>query len=389
MLSQEDFLVSRSAKPGTEKAQMITVTSGQKCSGLLTKSDRLTFLAKTLLESSAWYSNMRILKWDTKIHYSKKRRRLSRKKQSSSSKPSETILSESDIPSNFLLFQLRLLEHGTKETGSGFWLTPTVVQGQTSPERIKKRTEYRKSVGRQYVEGSLQEQVMNVEQKMFLTPTTSEHEADLEVFQKRMEKYPNGTTMPNLATQVKNMFPTPRTTDVEGGKAKNVEEKDGKFFRKNQKGERWGVKLRDVVENEQHMFPTPNTMDHRTDLRLNNEHSEEALKGGCSNLREKVHLIPTPRVGGQEGYETRAKRKGHDIALSYLESWVEFFPTPTRRDYKGANGPAHFEKKSGPRHINQLPNYLKYQKGDTTGQLNPYWTEWLMGFPVGWTELRD
>lgn len=24
-----------------------------------------------------------------------------------------------------------------------------------------------------------------------------------------------------------------------------------------------------------------------------------------------------------------------------------------------------------------------------TGQLNPPWVEWLMGFPIGWTDLGD
>jgi len=24
-----------------------------------------------------------------------------------------------------------------------------------------------------------------------------------------------------------------------------------------------------------------------------------------------------------------------------------------------------------------------------TGQLNPAWVEWLMGYPMGWTELKD
>jgi len=23
------------------------------------------------------------------------------------------------------------------------------------------------------------------------------------------------------------------------------------------------------------------------------------------------------------------------------------------------------------------------------GQLNPMWVEWLMGFPIGWTDLKD
>ena len=29
------------------------------------------------------------------------------------------------------------------------------------------------------------------------------------------------------------------------------------------------------------------------------------------------------------------------------------------------------------------------QATQTGGQLNPTWVEWLMGYPLGWTDLRD
>ncbi len=49
---------------------------------------------------------------------------------------------------------------------------------------------------------------------LLLTPTTREEVQDLDKFKKRMEKYPNGTTMPNLATQINSMMlPTPAAVD--------------------------------------------------------------------------------------------------------------------------------------------------------------------------------
>lgn len=67
----------------------------------------------------------------------------------------------------------------------------------------------------------------------------------------------------NLAVMAQKgmLLPTPRTADVEGGTVKNVQEKDGYFFRENSKGVRWGVKLRDVIENG--LLPTPKTQDCR------------------------------------------------------------------------------------------------------------------------------
>jgi len=47
------------------------------------------------------------------------------------------------------------------ESSSLGWLTPTTMDIERSPEGIKKRIAYRKSVGRQYVEGCLTEQVKN------------------------------------------------------------------------------------------------------------------------------------------------------------------------------------------------------------------------------------
>jgi hypothetical protein len=53
----------------------------------------------------------------------------------------------------------------------------------------------------------------DLESGLLLTPTTREEVQDLHKFKKRMEKYPNGTTMPNLATQIKSMLLTPSASD--------------------------------------------------------------------------------------------------------------------------------------------------------------------------------
>ena len=64
------------------------------------------------------------------------------------------------------------------------------------------------------------------ESGLLLTPTTREEPVHLDKFKARMEKYPNGTTMPNLATQVQQMLPTPVAWDGNGGGARKP--KDGK-----------------------------------------------------------------------------------------------------------------------------------------------------------------
>ena len=88
----------------------------------------------------------------------------------------------------------------------------------------------------------------------------------------------------------------------------------------------------------------------------------------------------------------------------------QIYPTPTARDSKGANSLEHLMQPKTPgnnHHVRQLANAVKLLttpcaadargshggnncrslRTDIAGQLNPTWCEWLMGFPIGWTEL--
>ena len=49
------------------------------------------------------------------------------------------------------------------------------------------------------------------------------------------------------------VYPTPRTSDAEGGTVQAKISKTGQFYRENKKGEKWSVKLKDAVES----WPTP------------------------------------------------------------------------------------------------------------------------------------
>ena len=62
-------------------------------------------------------------------------------------------------------------------------------------------------------------------------------------------------------------------------------------------------------------------------------------------------------------------------------------PTPTNRDWKGAVKPETLAKKGRNADTNSLPDAIEYR--GQHGRLNPQFVEWLMGFPVDHTELRD
>ena len=90
-------------------------------------------------------------------------------------------------------------------------------------------------------------------------------------------------------------------------------------------------------------------------------------------------MWPTPKAsqGGPDYAKENRKGSGADS----LVTAVAKFPTPTtvsghqvgRMDEWGGSGSRSM--------ISHLP------KEQTSGQLNPTWVEWLMGFPLGWTDL--
>jgi hypothetical protein len=87
-------------------------------------------------------------------------------------------------------------------------------------------------------------------------------------------------------------------------------------------------------------------------------------------------LWPTPRStdGSHGGRVTpRKSRNGGNLIEAVSK---EMFPTPTVNDSKNNGAPSQAKRNS--------PN-LNSVIG---GSLNPTWVEWLMGWPLGWTDLR-
>jgi hypothetical protein len=60
-----------------------------------------------------------------------------------------------------------------------------------------------------------------------------------------------------------------------------------------------------------------------------------------------------------------------------LRTDVKMWPTPTTQDAKNNGGPSQHNRNTKP---------LNAEVG---GSLNPQWVEWLMGYPEGWTDLKD
>ena len=90
-------------------------------------------------------------------------------------------------------------------------------------------------------------------------------------------------------------------------------------------------------------------------------------------------LLPTPMASdaghGHQGTWSSTQFNLHNVVLN-KGKFPKWWPTPTVQDSENNGGPSQFNR-------NSLP--LNASVG---GRLNPTWVEWLMGWPLGWTDLR-
>lgn len=95
-----------------------------------------------------------------------------------------------------------------------------------------------------------------IEFGLLLTPTTREEVMDQEKFKARMEKYDNGTTVPNLATQVVGMLPTPTAYDYNTPRSQEAWDKAK---------EKYGDALQNPLKQMAsfNMLPTPKCQEER------------------------------------------------------------------------------------------------------------------------------
>ena len=99
--------------------------------------------------------------------------------------------------------------------------------------------------------------------------------------------------------------------------------------------------------------------------------SEERRKGRVPSPAEFVMLWPAPTARDYKDGTAQACRNVPVNGL--LGRAVHLWPTLKSQDCRG----------NGQRHGDGDPS-LDVAVG---GKLNPTWVEWLMGFPVGWTDL--
>jgi len=117
---------------------------------------------------------------------------------------------------------------------------------------------------------------------------------------------------------------------------------------------------------EPNLWATPNAMDHLP------QRSEESLKKMAEGHR-KGRALPSNL---REQVDPETVRKWREAQEPKM------YPTPTASDFKGSG------------RNETMRDRLDYavEKPDgkrVSGSLNPQWVEWLMGYPVGYTDLNN
>jgi hypothetical protein len=160
------------------------------------------------------------------------------------------------------------------------------------------------------------------------------------------------------------------------------------------------------------LLPTPRPCSGKRSSGLNRTEMMDALeaRGG---------LLPTPTASSGGASDGAGRQGGPNLAHAAKQLELEsprprpeglaLLPTPTVQDAENTGGPAQHRRNSLP--LNAAVMYLtsdgllttptagdtryrsqKYAQGGTAlstqagGALNPEWVEWLMGFPLGWTD---
>ena len=149
---------------------------------------------------------------------------------------------------------------------------------------------------------------------------------------------------------------------------------------------RWGMTVDGVLleqqtavlrtnEIESGLWRTPQAQDGMRGVYKTKEaidaHLNRGHQLGLANQVAHRHLWPTPTVCGNYNRKGLSKTSGDGLATA-----VQRWPTPTAHMAKETNAPSEA--------LRNEPSLTSL----VGGSLNPMWVEWLMGWPLGWTDLK-
>lgn len=135
-------------------------------------------------------------------------------------------------------------------------------------------------------------------------------------------------------------------------------------------------------------FLTPMCSDARRSLMKAESLKKRWMKHPKGNLAEQIAMFPTPTVHGNYNRKGASKNSGDGLA-TYVKKLSEnvMFPTPRTKGLCGGSGSFKMMQE-----LKELGVVTEEERKTMTagngGALSPDWTEWLMGWPIGWTDLQ-
>ena len=147
----------------------------------------------------------------------------------------------------------------------------------------------------------------------------------------------------------------------------------------------YGRGLAELIEGKQQRWPTPRANDAEKRGQIANDPR--------NGLPAAVMYWPTPTCQEVDSMDfeitetgRRKVKDGEGSRSLNLARKVQLWPTPSSNN--GTGGATGLAGGSGNR--KKLYTLLGKEEGKKMGcqSLNPYWVEWLMGYPIGFTDLK-
>jgi len=323
---QEDTLANLSPSQVEKKVKKIRDTSGQSILDLSKNSDRLGLLEKMLVDTLNSVSTPLSRTWRVKT-----------------------------TPLGRLVFQLRASVPTTKEKESGYWLTPNAMDSlpPRSKEALKKQ--YQTNRKGRTTHSTLREQVVYPKPaQMWRTPDahsgrgpSSEERMKMKLDKKMPISLNDQVAHPNL------MWPTPTSGRITQEMSPSQEKRNS-------------LNLAQTVQVREGLWPTPSQRDY---------------KGGSGTIKEKdgKYYRQSDKTGTKYGVRL-------DALIEYQHR--KMYPTPAAHEGRLGYQRRDTGKKGTQKSLTTIVIDDEGGREKTTGQLNPTWVEWLMGYPSGWTDLN-
>ena len=152
-----------------------------------------------------------------------------------------------------------------------------------------------------------------------------------------------------------------RTPDAHGGRGPSSEKR-----MKMKLDKKMPISLNDQVAHPGLMWPTPSQRDY---------------KGGSGTIKEKdgKYYRQSDKTGTKYGVRL-------DALIEYQHR--KMYPTPAAHEGRLGYQRRDTGKKGTQKSLTTIVIDDEGGREKTTGQLNPTWVEWLMGYPKGWTDLN-